>query len=201
MNWWVWIRSSLGKPAIWAKRAFDTAAHKKRNRQTGYWALRPKYVSCKHKTVHIKSKLSCFETSPVKARGVLMIPQVLVTAWGFGYNTTAFEYRVWSYDQSAWSEVPCTGRRCKILIMTIRSKDPILSLRAALIEKELGRKDWNLVSRVSLSLNLNIISWLWWCFQDCVGSTYTSVDIWLKLKLKLGLVDCKSSESQFNKNQ
>ena len=120
---------------------------------------------------------------------------------GFGYNTTAFEYRVWSYDQSAWSEVPCTGRRCKILIMTIRSKDPILSLRAALIEKELGRKDWNLVSRVSLSLNLNIISWLWWCFQDCVGSTYTSVDIWLKLKLKLGLVDCKSSESQFNKNQ
>ena len=34
-----------------------------------------------------------------------------------------------------------------------------------------------------------------------MGSTYTSVDIWLKLKLKLGLVDCKSSESQFNKNQ
>ena len=120
---------------------------------------------------------------------------------GFGYNMAAFEYRVWSYDQSAWSEVPCTGRRCKILIMTIRSKDPILSLRAALIEKELGRKDWNLVSRVSLSINLNIISWLWWCFQDCVGNTCTSVDIWLKLKLKLGLVDCKSSESQFNKNQ
>ena len=138
------------------------------------------------------------QNHPWRQGGVLMISQVLVTVHcsGFGYNTAAFEYRVWSYDQSAWSEVPCTGRRCKILIMTIRSKDPILSLRAALIEKELGRKDWNLVSRVSLSLNLNIISWLWRCFHDCVGNMYTSVvNIWLKLKLKLGLVDCNSSES------